>query len=142
MTVKVFLHFGQLPPVVCHLADLNQVFLNLLVNAAHAIQESVKGTHTRGKISVSTRVDGDWAEISISDSCTGIPEEARNKVFDPFFTTKGVGKGTGQGLALARSVIVDRHGGTLHFVTEMGKGTTFYIRLPLCGAVVREEALA
>jgi PAS domain S-box-containing protein len=135
-------HFGQLPPVVCHLGDLNQVFLNLLVNAAHAIQESVKDTHTKGKICVSTRVDGDWAEISISDSGTGIPEEARNKVFDPFFTTKGVGKGTGQGLALARSVIVDRHGGTLHFVTEMGKGTTFYIRLPLCGAVVREEALA
>jgi signal transduction histidine kinase len=134
-------HFEDLPPVICHLGDLNQVFLNLIVNAAHAIQESVKDTSARGKIGVHTRLDGDWAEISISDSGAGIPEEARDKIFDPFFTTKAVGKGTGQGLALARAVVVEKHCGTLHFVTEMGKGTTFYIRLPLHGAAVREEAL-
>ena len=134
-------HFENLPPVICHLGDLNQVFLNLIVNAAHAIQESVKDTSARGKIGVHTRLDGDWAEISISDSGAGIPEEARDKIFDPFFTTKAVGKGTGQGLALARAVVVEKHCGTLHFVTEMGKGTTFYIRLPLYGAAVREEAL-
>jgi PAS domain S-box-containing protein len=134
-------NFGELPLVVCHLGDLNQVFLNLLVNAAHAIEDIVKKTNSKGKISVGTRRDGDWVEITISDSGTGIPEEARDKIFDPFFTTKGVGKGTGQGLALARAIIVEKHGGTLTFVTEMGKGTTFFVRLPLLGAAVREEAL-
>jgi hypothetical protein len=87
------------------------------------------------------RKDGDCVEISISDTGTGIPEEARKNIFEPFFTTKGVGKGTGQGLALARAVIVEKHGGTLTYATEMGKGTTFYVRLPLHGAAVREEAL-
>lgn len=134
-------NFGELPPVLCHLGDLNQVFLNLLVNAAHAIEDIVKKTNSKGKISVGTRRDGDWVEVSISDSGTGIPEEARDKIFDPFFTTKGVGKGTGQGLALARAIVVEKHGGTLTFVTEMGKGTTFFVRLPLLGAAVREEAL-
>ncbi len=134
--------FHELPPVVCHLGDLNQVFLNLLVNAAHAIDDVVKGTGKKGKIGVRTRTEGDWVEISISDSGTGIPEEARAKIFDPFFTTKAVGKGTGQGLALARAIVVEKHGGTLTFETEMGKGTTFIIRLPLTGSRLREEALA
>ncbi len=134
--------FSELPPVVCHLGDLNQVFLNLLVNAAHSIDDVVKGTGKKGKIGVRTRTDGDWVEISISDSGTGIPEEARAKIFDPFFTTKAVGKGTGQGLALARAIVVEKHGGTLTFETEMGKGTTFFIRLPLTGSRLREEALA
>jgi len=80
---------------------------------------------------VRTRLDGDWIEISIGDTGTGIPEAARNKIFDPFFTTKEVGKGTGQGLAIAHSVIVKKHGGTLRFETECGKGTTFFIRLPI-----------
>jgi PAS domain S-box-containing protein len=134
-------NFGELPPVLCHLGDLNQVFLNLLVNAAHAIEDIVKRTNSKGKIGVSTRRDGDWVEVSITDSGTGIPEEARDKIFDPFFTTKRVGKGTGQGLALARAIVVEKHGGTLTFVTEIGKGTTFFVRLPLLGAAVREEAL-
>jgi len=134
-------HFGNVPPVLCHLGDLNQVFLNLLVNAAHAIEDVVKGKNAKGKICVNTRTDGDWVEISISDSGTGIPEEARDKIFDPFFTTKVVGKGTGQGLALARAIVVEKHGGTLRYATEMGKGTTFCVRLPLHGAAVREEAL-
>jgi PAS domain S-box-containing protein len=134
--------FAELPPVICHLGDLNQVFLNLLVNAAHAIDDAVKDTGQKGKIAVRTRTDGDWVEISIADSGTGIPEEARPKIFDPFFTTKSVGKGTGQGLALARAIVVEKHGGTLTFETEMGKGTTFFIRLPLTGSPVREEALA
>ena len=134
-------HFGEVPPVICHLGDLNQVFLNLLINAAHAIEDAVKNTSSKGKIRVDTRADGEWVEISIADSGTGIPEEARDKIFDPFFTTKGVGKGTGQGLALARAIVVEKHGGTLTYVTEMGKGTTFFVRLPLHGAAVREEAL-
>ena len=132
---------GELPAVPCQLGDLNQVFLNLLINAAHAIGDVVKGTEARGVIHVTTRADGDWVEVAVTDSGTGIPEEVRDKMFDPFFTTKEVGKGTGQGLALARAVVVDNHGGTLTFVTEMGKGTTFVVRLPLHAAEVKEEAL-
>jgi signal transduction histidine kinase len=134
-------HFGELPPVICHLGDLNQVFLNLLVNAAHSIEDVVRGTPNKGRIKVNTHAEDGWVEVSISDSGTGIPEEVRDKIFDPFFTTKGVGKGTGQGLALARAIVVEKHGGTLTFETETGKGTTFFVRLPLMGASVREEAL-
>jgi PAS domain S-box-containing protein len=138
---EVETHFGELPPVICHLGDLNQVFLNLLVNAGHAIQDVVKDTQRMGTITVTTRLQGDAVEIAISDSGSGIPEEIRGKIFDPFFTTKGVGKGTGQGLALARAIVVEKHGGTLTFETQLGKGTTFFVRLPLAGAAVREEAL-
>ena len=123
--------FGDLPPIPCFLGQINQVVLNLLVNASHAISDVVKGTGILGKLNVSTRLDGNEVEISISDSGTGIPESARDKIFDPFFTTKEVGKGTGQGLAIAHSVIVKKHGGTLRFETECGKGTTFFIRLPI-----------
>ena len=133
---EVEAEYGELPLVNCHLGDLNQVFLNLMVNAAHAIEEVVKGTETRGKIQIATRMDGDWVEIAIRDSGTGIAEEVRHKIFDPFFSTKEVGKGTGQGLALARNVVVDKHGGTLTFATAMGKGTTFLIRLPIQAALV------
>lgn len=117
--------YGAIPPVVCHLGDLNQVFLNLLVNGAHAIEDAVKGTGKKGKIRVQTRQDGDWVEINISDSRTGIPEEFRERIFEPFFTTKEVGRGTGQGLALARA-IVEKHGGTLTFQNELGKGHYFH----------------
>lgn len=133
--------FGELPPVVCHLGDLNQVFLNLLVNAAHAIADAVKDTGNKGRIGVSSRQDGDHVEVSISDSGTGIPEGIREKVFDPFFTTKEVGKGTGQGLALARAIVVEKHAGTLTFQTETGKGTTFYVRLPIDAVLEPREAV-
>lgn len=133
--------FGELPPVLCHLGDLNQVFLNLLVNSAHAIDDVIKSTGGKGKITVRTRVNEDCVEIAISDTGGGIPGEIQEKIFDPFFTTKGVGKGTGQGLALARAIVVEKHGGTLTFETQPGKGTTFLIRLPLSGAMKREEAL-
>jgi len=132
--------FGELPPVPCYLGEINQVILNLLVNASHAISDVVKDTGGRGKITVRTRLDGAAAEISIADTGTGIPDAARNKVFDPFFTTKGVGRGTGQGLAIARSVIVNKHGGTLRFATETGVGTTFYIRLPIDAATAATAA--
>jgi signal transduction histidine kinase len=122
---------GDLPPVQCYLGEINQVILNLLVNASHAIADAVKDTGTLGTITVRTRLDGGEVEISIADTGNGIPEKARDKVFDPFFTTKEVGKGTGQGLAIAHSVIVKKHGGTLRFITECGKGTTFFIRLPV-----------
>ena len=123
--------FGELPPVECYLGEINQVVLNLVINAAHAIADVVKDTANLGKLTVRTRLDGEEVEIAIGDTGTGIPEAARDKIFDPFFTTKEVGKGTGQGLAIAYSVIVKKHGGTLRFETECGKGTTFFIRLPI-----------
>jgi signal transduction histidine kinase len=127
--------FGELPPVECYLGEINQVILNLLVNAAHAIADVVKDSGNLGKLTVRTRLDSDGVEISIGDTGTGIPESARENIFDPFFTTKEVGKGTGQGLAIARSVVVNKHGGTLRFETECGKGTTFFIRLPINGRI-------
>ena len=132
--------FGELPAVPCYLGEINQVILNLLVNASHAIADVVNDTGALGKITVRTRLDGDAVEISIGDTGTGIPEAARDKIFDPFFTTKEVGKGTGQGLAIARSVIANKHGGTLRFETVCGKGTTFFIRLPLDAADVKQAA--
>jgi len=122
--------FGELPPVVCHAGELNQVFLNLIVNAAQAIEEKVAGTEQRGLITVRTRRLGDCVEVAISDTGAGIPEQHRDKLFDQFFTTKPVGKGTGQGLAISRS-IVTKHGGTIRFESTLGKGTTFYIQLPV-----------
>jgi PAS domain S-box-containing protein len=121
--------FGPLRMVECNLGDVNQVFLNLLVNAAHAISDVVAATGTKGKIRVRTYHEGDFAVVAICDSGTGIPEAIRTRIFDPFFTTKEVGRGTGQGLAISRSVI-EKHGGTLTFETELGKGTTFFVRLP------------
>jgi len=134
--------FGDLPLVVCNIGDLNQVFLNLLVNAAHAIGEAVNGTGEKGRIRVRTVSEGGTVLVTISDTGCGIPEANRAKVFDPFFTTKEVGRGTGQGLAIARSVVVDRHKGTLTFESEVGKGTTFYVRLPVDPGECSKEAKA
>jgi len=121
-----------LPPVPVLVGDIKQVILNMLVNAAHAIGDVVgDGKTGKGTITVSTRCDGDWAEIRIADTGAGIPEEARPKIFDLFFTTKEEGKGTGQGLAISRVIVVQKHGGTITFETEVGKGTTFVIRLPM-----------
>ena len=120
----------DLPPVPCLAGELNQAFLNIIINAAHAIEESTGG-RTKGAIVVSTALSGDWVEVRISDNGSGIPDEVRERIFDPFFTTKAVGRGTGQGLSIARSVIADKHGGTLTVDSEPGNGTTFIIRLPL-----------
>jgi PAS domain S-box-containing protein len=128
-------HFAELPRVTCHAGDVNQAILNIIVNAAHAIGDVVAGTTNRGRITVVTSRDNDWAEVRISDTGGGIPEEVRDRIFDPFFTTKEVGKGTGQGLAISRSVILEKHGGTLTFETQMGMGTTFIIRLPIEGRI-------
>lgn len=121
-----------LPPVPCHQGELNQVILNMIVNAAHAIADVVRdNTGEKGAITISTRKSGKWAEILIRDTGVGIPEEIRSKIFDPFFTTKEVGRGTGQGLNIVHSVIVDKHGGTIDVESEVGKGSSFTIRLPL-----------
>jgi PAS domain S-box-containing protein len=123
------LELADLPPVRCNIADLNQVFLNLIVNAADAIAD----TGEPGVIGVTTALDGDHVTIAISDTGGGIPDDVRSKIFDPFFTTKDVGRGTGQGLPLARAVVHEGHAGTLAVDTRLGSGTTFTMRLPIDG---------
>jgi signal transduction histidine kinase len=121
-----------LPGVACQPGEINQVLLNLISNATDAVKSALESTpgEEKGKIRISTRRVDTWVEIQISDTGTGIPESIQNKIFNPFYTTKPVGKGTGQGLAIAASVIA-HHGGTLTFETIPGSGTTFHIRLPL-----------
>lgn len=122
----------DLPPVPVLVGDLKQVVLNILVNAAHAIEDVAADLPSgKGVITVATSSAGRWAEIRISDTGSGIPESARPKIFDLFFTTKPPGKGTGQGLAISRAVVEEKHGGTITFETETGKGTTFIIRIPI-----------
>lgn len=122
---------SALPHVSCLPGEFNQVILNLIVNAAHAIGErSKEASGQKGKITVQTGRCSTGVEIRIADTGGGIPLEVRTKIFDPFFTTKEIGKGTGQGLAIARSIIVDKHEGSIDFESVIGKGTTFIIRLP------------
>jgi len=123
--------FGDLPHVVCDGGDLNQVFLNLIVNAAHAIESRSGETGERGTITIRTRAEDDHVAVSIADTGSGMTPEVAERVFDPFFTTKEVGRGTGRDLAIARTLVVERHGGTLTFDTALGEGSTFYVRLPL-----------
>jgi signal transduction histidine kinase len=124
------LDLPELPQVEVFAGEINQVLLNLIVNAAHAIEDR-KGRDERGLIRVRTRQEADCIEIAIADTGCGIPDHMRERIFEPFFTTKPVGRGTGQGLSIARSVIVDKHGGTLTFDSTVGHGTTFTIRLPM-----------
>lgn len=126
------------PVVPCLLGELNQVVLNLIVNAADAI-ESHTSDGEKGLINISTRTLDDEFEIQVNDNGGGMPDKVRNKIFDPFFTTKDVGKGTGQGLAISRDVIVTKHQGTLDCVSEEGVGTTFTIRLPLTNSCNTES---
>jgi len=127
----------ELPPVPCHAGEINQVILNLVVNAAQAIESS--GKPLPGTITISTRCDGDWVEIEVGDSGTGIPDAIRERIFDPFFTTKEVGKGTGQGLAICRDVVVTKHGGTLEIGGAKGEGAVFTVRLPIDGGDTKDE---
>ena len=130
----VVTEFGALPQVRCRIGDLNQVFLNLIVNAVHAIADAGKCGHPgRGRIVIRTSHQNGEVLVSVSDSGCGIPEGIRDRVFDPFFTTKEVGRGTGQGLAIARTIVVEKHGGALWFETECGVGTTFFVKLPVVG---------
>ncbi|MGA8501130.1 MAG: ATP-binding protein [Candidatus Sulfotelmatobacter sp.] len=123
---------AEMPLVPCLVGEFNQVMLNLIVNSAHAITNTIEKNGTgKGTITISTQREGDWARIAVADTGAGIPVEIRSRVFEPFFTTKEVGKGTGQGLALAHAAIVSRHQGQLWFESEPGQGTTFFIRLPL-----------
>jgi two-component system NtrC family sensor kinase len=120
---EVVREYGELPPVECLPFQLNQVFLNLLVNAAQAIPE-------RGTITLRTACDGDNVSVAVTDTGVGMSPEVRDRIFDPFFTTKPIGKGTGLGLSVAYG-IVDKHGGRIEVDTAPGKGTTFTVRLPV-----------
>jgi PAS domain S-box-containing protein len=131
-TATVETTFGPIPEVMCNVGELNQVFLNLIVNAAHAIQESGKDSAT-GRITITTAGNCDSVVISIADNGCGIPEANLEKVFDPFFTTKEVGRGTGQGLAIARSIVSEKHGGSIDVHSIVGAGTRFIVRLPVAG---------
>ena len=122
----------ELPRVECFGGEINQVLLNLIVNAAHAIEDAA--AEERGLIRVCTRHHDGFVEISIGDTGCGISEGVRERIFEPFFTTKRVGRGTGQGLSIARSVIVEKHGGALSFDSTVGIGTTFTILLPVVAA--------
>jgi len=120
--------------VICLVGEFNQAILNLIINAAHAIGDAEKQhPGTKGTINIQTRRDGDQVEVRVADTGTGIPEAIRPRIFEPFFTTKEVGKGSGQGLSVVYNSIVKLHGGTVTFESELGKGTTFILRLPVAG---------
>lgn len=122
----------DLPLVPCFASELSQVFLNIIVNGSHAISDRNDGGQKGlGKITIATRKTASGVEIRINDTGGGIPKDIQERVFEPFFTTKARGKGTGQGLTLARQIIVDKHQGALSFETEQGQGTTFIIELPV-----------
>lgn len=115
--------YGDLPPIHCYAGQLNQVWMNLLVNAAQAVPD-------RGEVSISTRLEQDSVLVEIRDTGAGIPEDQLSRIFDPFFTTKPVGEGTGLGLSISYGII-ERHGGTIAVVSEVGTGTTFTVRIPI-----------
>jgi len=123
--------FSDLPLLECHGDELGQVVLNLVVNAAHAIAEKNAGSNERGRIVIKTCCVADGIQISVADNGNGMPVHVLERVFEAFFTTKPVGVGSGQGLALARTTVEDRHGGRIEVVSEVGEGTEFTIQLPL-----------
>lgn len=133
----------DLPAVTCVPGQVNQVLLNMVVNAAHAIAAAAESQIGElGKITITTRAQDGQINISIADTGTGIPEDVRGRIFDPFFTTKGVGQGTGQGLAIAHDVIVKKHGGRIEVESEVGRGTTFHITLPIDGSACSAKEAA
>lgn len=132
---EVKLELGEIPPVNCTRAEIDKVFLNLIVNAAHAIEESGKG---RGIITIRSSAEGARVRFEITDTGCGIPATVLPRIFEPFFTTKAIGKGSGQGLAIARSV-VRNHGGELDVASVVGQGTTFTITLPAADGPVATE---
>ena len=125
--------YGDIPEVKVYAEDIGQVLVNLIVNASHAIEDKFSGTEGHGVIHISTYVEDGYVVVSVADNGGGIPEKLRARVFDPFFTTKDVGRGSGQGLAISRNIIHDKHDGELTFSSEVGIGTEFFIRLKVDG---------
>jgi len=131
----------DLPTVPGFAGELNQVLLNLIVNAAHAVGDSLgPDPEARGRIRVTTRAERVGVVVAVHDSGPGVPHELRDRLFDPFFTTKEVGKGSGQGLAIARHIVVDKHGGAIEVGTSDLGGAVFTVRLPLVGSERRRPA--
>jgi PAS domain S-box-containing protein len=137
-SARIHTDFGALPPIVCNVGELNQVFLNLIVNAAHAIHDAGKDAET-GEIHIGTALEGNMAVIRVRDNGCGIPEENITKLYDPFFTTKEVGRGTGQGLSIAHSILVDKHGGDIGVSSQVGHGSEFILRVPIDGRAGRTD---
>jgi len=123
--------YGDLPAIRIYPGDIGQVIINLVVNAAHAIAEQKEKTGVMGRIGIRTSCEDRQIVIAISDTGGGIPQNIRQRIFDPFFTTKKVGQGSGQGLAICRTIVHDKHKGEITFESTAGKETTFYVRLPL-----------
>lgn len=129
-TADVETNLGSIPQVVCHGGELNQVLINMIVNSAHAIEQKVSGSEERGTITISTYEYGEYVVVQIADTGSGIPTAIQDRIFDPFFTTKEVGKGTGQGLAIAYNVVTKKLGGQIDFESSK-EGTTFFLYLPI-----------
>ena len=130
--VRVVKEYGDIPSIRCHPNQINQVFMNLLVNASQAIEG-------KGEVRIKTFREGDMVNVQISDTGVGIPPENLSRIFDPGFTTKGVGVGTGLGLSICFKIVQD-HGGNIDLETEIGKGSTFTVRLPVGDADSAEQA--
>ena len=134
----------DLPKVVCHIGELSQVWLNLIVNAAHAIR--AKPDLPRGLITVTTRAGDGMIDVTIADNGTGMANDISARIFEPFFSTKGSGEGSGQGLAICRAIVTEQHGGDIELWTEPGQGSRFTVRLPIKAETgmpaTSEEALA
>ncbi|MEH2296044.1 sensor histidine kinase [Nostoc sp.] len=136
--IQIIRDYGNLPNVECYAGQLNQVFMNILVNALDALEEfNAKRTYREirdnpSRITILTSVvDSQWVKIAIADNGSGIPESIQKQIFNPFFTTKPVGKGTGMGMAISYQIITEKHGGKLEFLSTLGKGTEFMVKIPI-----------
>ncbi len=134
--IEVIKNYGNLPQVECYIGSLNQVFMNILVNAIDALEDLFKtGQKTSDKLVITIQtsiIDDDFVEIAITDNGCGISEQIKNRIFDPFFTTKPVNKGTGMGLSISYQIITDKHHGRLECFSTFGRGTKFLIQIPVC----------
>jgi signal transduction histidine kinase len=120
----------DLPMIFCRVDEINQVLINLIVNASHAIADKKETTGADGTINIATSIEGNDCKITITDTGKGILPENMDRVFDPFFTTKDPGKGTGQGLSLSHDIIVNKHGGQIYLESDYGHGTTVTVKIP------------
>jgi signal transduction histidine kinase len=126
---RTIIESASIPAVRCRISSISQVLLNLIVNAGHALADQGHTPET-GLITLKTWADGDWVVISVSDNGCGIADDIKDRIFDPFFTSKEVGRGTGQGLAIARAIVVEQHAGRLLVKSALGEGSTFEVWLP------------
>ena len=131
---KLELDLGELPAIKVYPGDIGQVVVNLVVNAAQAIGDCKNKDGELGLIRIQTTCDSKWVTITVSDTGGGIPEGVRQRIFDPFFTTKDIGHGSGQGLAISRNIVHEKHQGEIALESTVGQGSTFFIRLPITSA--------